>query len=296
MAILRYSTYQSNHAEYSLMGTLDRSDISILRSSKLLAEMPEVFITSFIDNCHKRNYLPNKRIHCGGADLDLPFMVLLDGCIAVSQRSGKEKTIDALLTRAHVIGEFDFLGSPTKTHDLETLADTSAAVLDSSFLSQFENDSQDRSIESLGTRKRFYRALCLSLVDKLKSQNRLLKFRSNRFDGRLAKLLDNFGNREWRHLTNLTPDSHGSTYEIYVYFTQAILNGLVGGLPDGRSLRTNLGRLIAEENVSMKKFDKNHQPLGEAKSSDFGSYSFPHCEYFTLTVNDHASLSRYIHG
>jgi len=271
-------------------GALTTGERAQVRALRILNGMPEAFKDEFVSSCTKRQYGPNEFVHRG--DDDLHFMIMLNGCVVVSQGVGSAKTIDALITKGQLIGEFDFLGFRTIGFELTTLIETAVVLPDPDLLLRLKDSGNANEGELLSIQRAWYKNLSLTLMNKLRAQNQLLRFRSNQFEARLANLLDNFTSRDWRYMTNLAPEAPVSPYEIALFFTEGLLNGLVGGKKDGRSLRNNLVQLIRKNAVLLTKFDKKHECIGEAKSSEFANYKFPSCNYFKLTVLDHSEITQ----
>lgn len=263
-----------------------------LRSSTLLHGMPSSFIDEFVAVCLPVTCEPYSSVYNGRSRDSLPFSVLIEGCLAVWDDSHGQDTIDALITRGQVIGEFDFLGYPT--HSYEVLS------LSSSILARPTPDDWKRLVRKVpdGTAAVLYRNLSKTLVEKLMIQNSLLKFRTGNYVTRIAKLCDNFTKTEWSYLTDLKPNEHKNSFMIRLLFKPKLLLGLIEGQKRqvGKAFRT----LIENRLIDFVKFNTAQELIGEAMPDEFlterDSGRFPDCGFFSLKVLDRDKLSEYTLG
>ena len=97
------------------------------------------------------------------------FMVLLEGCLAAWGDTWDEASVDALVTKGQLFGEAELFGFDTTYRELVTLMESRILIAPTKYVGSLLSGDQGR---------RFYEGLSVSLIEKLRSQNYLLKVRT----------------------------------------------------------------------------------------------------------------------
>lgn len=260
-----------------------------LKKKLFFASYDHDTISNFVRNSEPLQFEPHRRIWREQSGTKLDFMVLVDGCLAVWDKTFGEGTIDALIVPGQLVGEFELFGFLSKSYELHSLThslilrakpDAIKSLLNATHRIKSRNET-DKCI--------FYQNLCKTLIEKLRSQNKLLKFRTGDVDKRLARLLDNFTNDSgWRYLTDLKNKMSTETFTLNLYFTRRILFGLLA--TKLRSLGPVLHEWIGSKILQIKLFDENFNQTAIADASQFGEGLFPNSEYIEIKVLKHDQL------
>ena len=214
-------------------------------------------------------------------------MVLLEGCLAAWGDTWDEASVDALVTKGQLFGEPELFGFDTNYRELVTLMQSRILIAPTKYVGSLLESEQG---------SRFYEGLSVSLVEKLRAQNYLLKVRTGQNERRLVKFLDNFTrDRGWRDLTNIKGKFQKDNFRINIFFNSDLLSGLLCSV--SRQIAPVVKNFIEWEVLRMYEADGNFKVSNEAVSTDrFPKSSFPDFPYFQLELLDHRQLMRILDG
>ena len=215
------------------------------------------------------------------------FMVLLEGCLAAWGDTWDEASVDALVTKGQLFGEPELFGFDTTYRELVTLMQSRILIAPTKFVGSLLSSEQG---------PRFYEGLSVSLIEKLRSQNYLLKVRTGQNERRLVKFLDNFTRDPgWRDLTNIKGKFQKDNFRINIFFNADLISGLLCSV--SRQIAPVVKNFIEWEVIRMFEADENFNLASDpVDAARFPKSSFPAFPYFQLELLDHRQLMRVLDG
>lgn len=222
-----------------------------------------------------------------GTELD--FMVVLDGCLAAWGDTWDEDSVDALVSKGQILGEAELFEFDTTCRKLVTLMKSRLLVAPRAAIDSFRTGPHGFML---------YETLCISLIEKIRAQNFLLKVRTGQNDRRLVKFIDNFTmDPSWRDLTNMGDSTNiknrfrKDNVRIELFFTAELLSDLL--YSKSRHIAPVVKNFIEWEILRMYQVDEDFNISDEPVShSKFPRVGFPNFPYFQLELVDHTELMR----
>jgi len=215
------------------------------------------------------------------------LIVLLEGCLAAWSDTWDESSVDFLITEGQLFGEAEFLGFDNTFRDLVTLMNSRLLVFPLSNV---------KLMVTQETAAKLYDTLSVSLVEKLRAQNYLLKVRTGQNERRLVKFLDNFTRDPGlRTLTNIKSKFQKDDFRINIFFNPDLISGLLCSV--SRQIAPVFKNFIEWNILRMFEVDENFNVSGVPVSADrFPKSNFPNFPYFQLELVDHRMLMRVLDG
>ena len=164
---------------------------SLLSSSTTFQGFTKGVLTEFIKNCDVNDLGPHDLIWDEQNGNDLDFMVVVAGCVAVWGKNYDEETVDAFLGPGKIIGASEYFRLDSTASQFKTLTDCRLLVASQIAIDVLKENATSELTESERCQL-FYRNICRSLLERLRSQISVLKVRTGQNDKRLAKLFENF--------------------------------------------------------------------------------------------------------
>lgn len=229
---------------------------------------------------------PHEIVWNQDSDERLQFQVVLDGSIAVWERSGNDETLDALVIPGQVIGEFDLFHHRSKAFELHTLSETKLLLISDEMLSRLNVEYKEK----------FFEKIIHLLIDKLIAQNALLKIRAGQVEKRLAKFFAKFAGKDWRCLTSLKSAYSMDGFEINLFFDRSVLMGLTDSTkldPILLALKSMVKNQIVEISVFDEQF-RFRKILPDADLCKKGDGSLPINRYYRFKIQDYTGLCNII--
>jgi hypothetical protein len=263
------------------------SVVETLRQKPAFAGFDAEALAVFVKNCEVVKFGPHEVVWRKGEGHWKYFMVLLEGCLAAWGDIWDEASVDALVTKGHLFGEAELFGFETTCRELVTLMRSRILVAPTKYVGSLLASEQG---------PRFYEGLSVSLIEKLRAQNYLLKVRTGQNERRLVKFLDNFSRDPgWRDLTSIKGKFQKDNFRINLFFNADLISGLLCSV--SRQIAPVVKNFIEWDVIRMFEVDRNFSVSSDPVSADrFPKSSFPDFPYFQLELLDHRQLMRVLDG